>query len=165
YPGADGIPGLAGNPGSIPCVPDPKLGVCQQPYHDAADRNHGGPHSNSDAAGDIDGGGMDGFITQVRAAKPCITPNSPYCVSPDSSPDVMGYHDWREIPNYWSYARHFVLQDHLFESDASWSLPSHLYLVSGWSALCPNSRPMSCHSAPERPGPVPGEKEGPKPNY
>ena len=23
YPGADGIPGLAGNPGQVPCVPDP----------------------------------------------------------------------------------------------------------------------------------------------
>ena len=24
YPGADGIPGLAGNPGTVPCLPDPK---------------------------------------------------------------------------------------------------------------------------------------------
>ena len=23
YPGADGIPGLAGNPGTVPCVPNP----------------------------------------------------------------------------------------------------------------------------------------------
>ena len=26
-----------------------------------------------------------------------------------TTPDVMGYHDWHEIPNYWDYARHFVL--------------------------------------------------------
>ena len=45
----------------------------------------------------------------------------------------MGYHNGLDIPNYWSYARHFVLQDHLFESDASWSLPSHLYLLSAWT--------------------------------
>ena len=49
----------------------------------------------------------------------------------------MGYHDAREIPNYWAYAKNFVLQDHLFEPIASWSLPAHLYLVSGWSAICP----------------------------
>ena len=37
--------------------------------------------------------------------------------------DVMGYHDAREIPNYWTYAQNFVLQDNMFESAASWSLP------------------------------------------
>ena len=30
--------------------------------------------------------------------------------------DVMGYHDAREIPNYWTYAKNFVLQDNMFES-------------------------------------------------
>ena len=67
--------------------------------------------------------------------------------------DVMGYHDQKEIPNYWAYADNFVLQDHMFESAASWSLPSHLFLVSGWSALCSSSDPMSCVDAlqgPER---------------
>jgi len=60
----------------------------------------------------------------------------------------MGWHDAREIPNYWTYAKDFVLQDHLFESVDSWSLPSHLYLVSGWSAHCAQpSDPMSCRTA------------------
>jgi phospholipase C len=48
----------------------------------------------------------------------------------------MGYHDAREIPNYWAYARNYALDDHMFESVASWSLPAHLFLVSGWSAFC-----------------------------
>ena len=52
--------------------------------------------------------------------------------SPDH--DVMGFHDDREIPNYWSYARAYVLQDHIYQSNASWSLPSHLFMVSEWSA-------------------------------
>ena len=26
YPGADGIPGLAGHPGTVPCIPDPNVG-------------------------------------------------------------------------------------------------------------------------------------------
>ena len=36
----------------------------------------------------------------------------------------MGYHDAREIPNYWAYAENYVLQDHMFEPNASWSLPA-----------------------------------------
>ena len=64
----------------------------------------------------------------------------------------MGYHDDGEIPNYWAYARHFVLQDHLFESTASWSLPSHLFLLSEWSAQClladgsPSGNPFDCRN-------------------
>jgi phospholipase C len=48
----------------------------------------------------------------------------------------MGYHTKTDIPNYWTYAKDFVLQDHMFEPVASWSLPAHLFLVSEWSAHC-----------------------------
>jgi phospholipase C len=58
----------------------------------------------------------------------------------------MGYHDAREIPNYWAYAQNFVLADHFFEPVASWSLPDHLYMVSAWSALCSSADPSSCHN-------------------
>ena len=65
----------------------------------------------------------------------------------------MGYHDARELPNYWAWAHDFVLQDHLFQSDTSWSLPAHLYLVSGWSARCSKKGdPMSCRPAVQAPG-------------
>jgi phospholipase C len=50
--------------------------------------------------------------------------------------DVMGYHDGRDLPNYWAYARNFVLQDHMFEPNYGWSLPAHLFQVSAWSARC-----------------------------
>ena len=57
----------------------------------------------------------------------------------------MGYHDGRELANYWKYARDFVLQDRLFEPNASWSLPQHLFMVSEWSASCERiGDPMSC---------------------
>ena len=61
----------------------------------------------------------------------------------------MGYHDAREIPNYWTYAQNFVLQDNMFESSASWSLPEHLFMVSAWSAACPDGdpNPMDCSSS------------------
>ena len=44
-----------------------------------------------------------------------------------------------DLFNYWAMADTFVLQDFMFESCKSYSLPSHLYLVSGWSANCNNS--------------------------
>src|SRR5437763_10358335 len=68
-------------------------------------------------------------------------------LGPQGQPDIMGYHDGREIPNYWSYAHHFVLQDHMFTSAESWTLPSHLFLVSAWAASCTSpTNPMSCKS-------------------
>ncbi len=133
FPGADGIPAGV-------CVPDPQSGGCVKPYHDAADLNYGGPHSANNATADIDGGKMDGFIGQAEKARKCTgnNPNCNQCIQGQQSRcvDVMGYHDAREIPNYWTYAHDFVLQDHLFEPNASWSLPEHLYQVSEWSAYC-----------------------------
>ena len=161
YPGADGIPGLAGNPGTLPCVPDPDRSSCDRPYHDSKDRNAGGPHGHETALADMAGGRMDGFVNQAELGRTSFCKihfDDPQCSYMPNKPDVMGYHDWREIPNYWDYASHFVLQDHMFESDASWSLPEHLYLVSGWSANCTTKGdPMSCHSAPQFPGSPPGE--------
>jgi phospholipase C len=64
----------------------------------------------------------------------------------------MGYHDGQDIPNYWAYARNFVLQDHMFEPNASWSLPAHLFMVSEWSARCSRAGdPMSCVGALQNP--------------
>ena len=34
-----------------------------------------------------------------------------------------------DIPNYWSYAQHFVLTDHMFQSSNGPSFPAHLYSV------------------------------------
>jgi phospholipase C len=141
YPGADGIPMKNGKP--TVCVPSP-AGGCTQPYHDLADRNGGGPHGESNAVADVNGGQMNGFIRQRDAARAsCLIPNDPACVS-GRTPDVMGYHTAGEIPNYWKYAQNYVLQDHMFEPVKSWSLPDHLYMVSAWSAKCKNRSPMSC---------------------
>jgi phospholipase C len=41
----------------------------------------------------------------------------------------------------------------MFEPNASWSLPAHLFMVSGWSAKCSNTNdPMSCKSELQSPG-------------
>jgi phospholipase C len=145
YPGADGIPMQNGVP-SI-CIPDPSTGHCVMPYHNTHDLNGGGPHGAANATADVHGGQMDGFIAQAELGRRgCGNTNDPICTN-TTAPDVMGYHDGRDIPNYWSYAQHFVLQDHMFEPNASWSLPAHLFLVSAWSAKCSRAGdPSSCVS-------------------
>lgn len=129
YPGVEGLP-----PGI--CIADPAGGPCIQPFHDANDVNRGGPHNWVDAQADIDGGKMDGFLIRSYANfKPNSNcqPPAPNC-SPGTDPrDVMGWHDYREIPNYWSYANLYVLQDRMFESVRSYSLPAHLYMLAAQS--------------------------------
>jgi phospholipase C len=165
YPGADGIPKGV-------CVPVPRGGGCVRPYHDTSNRNAGGPHDHVNAVRDIDAGNMDGFVLQAasgRRAACSAQIDAPTCSLAPRAPDVMGYHDWHEIPNYWAYARHFVLQDHMFQPDLSWSLPAHLYMVSGWSAKCSVAGdPMSCRSAVQAPGSPPGDPQnttGATPDY
>jgi phospholipase C len=152
YPGADGIPMRNGAP-SV-CVPDTALHKCVKPYHSANLVNLGGPHTQRHSIADVDGGKMDGFVqsaidVHIRCAEtPArLSAGCAKFVGPAKQPDVMGWHDAREIPNYWAYARHFGLQDHMFAPSDSWTLPSHLYLVSAWSASCTNPRdPMTCRS-------------------
>jgi phospholipase C len=67
----------------------------------------------------------------------------------------LGYHTRTDIPNYWAYARRYVLQDHMFEPVRSWSLPEHLWQVSEWSARCTGREPSSCANEPERVGRAP----------
>lgn len=150
YPGVDGIPMQNGVP--TVCAPDPKTNQCVKPYHDPRDVNAGGPHAAASAVTDIDGGKMDGFIVSFRRGQRlCKRPDTPGCVNGET-PDVMGWHDAREIPNYWAYAQNFVLQDHMFEPNASWSLPSHLFMVSAWSAKCSKpGNPASCVNALDGP--------------
>jgi phospholipase C/fibronectin type 3 domain-containing protein len=142
FPGAAGIPMSNGVPTA--CVPDPNTGGCQRPYVNHADDQGGGPHSSGSAVRDINGGKMDGFVAAMEAAqRGCADPTNPFCAIGPA--DVMGYHVQSDIPNYWAYAKNFVLQDHLFEPTASWSLPEHLFQVSAWSATCTQHNvPSSC---------------------
>ena len=146
YPGADGIPMQNGVP--TVCVPDPRTNQCVKPYVNHADVNGGGPHVAASSQADTNNGKMDGFIKEAeQGQRGCTDPTNPVCTN-SKTPDVMGYHVQSDIPNYWSYAQHYVLQDHMYESVHSWSFPSHLFLVSAWSADCSNAKdPMSCTSA------------------
>jgi len=122
FPGADGIPAGV-------CLPDPRHAHCRTPFVDHHDSNGDDPHSAGPFKADYNGGKMNGFVA-VAERKLCRPKPAP-CHT-----DAMGYHVRSDIPNYWQYATNFVLQDHMFEAPGSWSLPSHLYEVSGWSAKC-----------------------------
>ena len=142
YPGAAGIPMSNGVP--TVCVPDPNTGGCQRPYVNHADTQGGGPHGAPQAVSDINGGRMDGFVAAAESAQTnCVDATNPGCAI--GPMDVMGYHVRTDIPNYWTYAQQFVLQDHMFEPNSSWSLPEHLFQVSEWSAICTqHDVPASC---------------------
>jgi phospholipase C len=156
FPGADGIPMQNGVP--TVSVPDPMTGGVQVPFHTTNDYPIGGPHAAPDSPIDVNNGAMNGFVARLRNDYE-FAPHMPF-LQQQPQPDVMGHYDGREIPNYWSYAQNFVLQDEMFASAASWSRVTHLFLVSGWSAYSPDpNNPMSSvndiglPSFPSDPGP------------
>jgi phospholipase C len=143
YPNAHGFSPKA----CIPIVPGSSSAGCVVPFHDPLDVNAGGPHTQDDAYADLNNGVttafMNGFVHQQdKAAKRC--PDLPALCAQASigvaRHDVVGYHTADEIPNYWSYAENFVLQDHLFEGARSYSQISHIELASEWSALCADKK-------------------------
>ena len=151
FPGADGLSFDPTVERLRDCIPDPVLGQESCTYHTRLLRQKGGPHNWKTSALSVNGGAMDGFIAALpQTQRWCVDRFQEACepfVGPQHQPDVMSWHDDREIPNYWRYAGRFVLQDRMFAPADSWTLPAHLFLVSGWSAYCTDpSDPMSCAS-------------------
>ena len=108
FPGANGLPAgvrLPEKPGAAPTV---------APFH-LQNLNHDLSHAWEVAWKAYDNGRMDGFVYA------------------EGSRDTMGYYDASDIPNYWTYAREFVLMDGFFSSLMGPSLPNHLYAVAGQS--------------------------------
>jgi phospholipase C len=160
FPGANGIP-----PGT--CIPlnpaDPGQG-CVVPFHDQHDVNAGGPHGAKFSQFDADDGiktyKMDGFVyaqtpdlahlcKDADGIKPPRQKGCSAFVPGGERHDVVGYHTDAELPNYWAYAKNFVLQDNMFEGMRGWSLAAHLDLTSEWSAECTNPLDVStCVSNP-----------------
>ncbi len=162
FPGADGIAMQNGAPAV--CIQNSGGKTCSRPFVEHQDRNGGAAHSAAAAARAIDGGKMDGFLAVAAGAKsPCRNATDPNCNETGGAGNngsgvnrVMAYHVQSDIPNYWDYAKTYVLQDRMFEPVASWSLASHLYMVSGWSANCTDpDDPGTCRSDIARPRPKP----------
>jgi phospholipase C len=124
YPGADGIP-------TGVLLKDPVDGTMVAPYHSTDDRDFDAPHDHSNAVADIDGGKMDGFLNQAWTRYALsVTPSDQPGYNPK---EVMSYHDYHEIPNYWDYANLYVLQDQMFSSVSAYSLAVHLYMLAAQS--------------------------------
>jgi phospholipase C len=170
FPGADGIKFRAdGTPKA--CIPDPALGHCSRPYHSSQQIQFGGPHDNPAALTDIDHGAMDGFV-KAASVKPSscgfdrFDPKCTASLGPDDQSDVLSYHTRADIPNYWAYAKRYQLEDRMFAPVDSWTLPAHLFLVSAWSAFCPDpTDPMSCRSNIDLKEPGQQHRYGDDPNY
>jgi phospholipase C len=140
FPGADGIPMKDGVP--TVCSPNPITGVCVKPYHDPSLVNLGGGHDVWSARADVAKGAMNGYVTNLMHRLGCFpdskVKHARQCATAVDKPDVMGWHDAREIPNYWAWAKDYVLQDRMFEPSFGSSLPAHVAMVSAWSAKCPD---------------------------
>ncbi len=132
------FPGVNGLPSDPNCNPDPQTSKCILPYHDTSLTNYGGPHDVNAMWTDLDRGKLDGFIVAAEEQPKTVDP------APD---EVMGYHTCAEIPVYCEYASQYTIADNHFAATDSWSAMAHLYLVSGWSAVCKSKDPMSCTSS------------------
>jgi phospholipase C len=78
-------------------------------------------HDLPNAVTAIDGGKMDGFLNNNGA---------------NLNGDEMAFwqFDQADIPNFWSYAQHFTLGDHMFSSAPAGTFPNHLYSVAAQAA-------------------------------
>jgi phospholipase C len=149
YPGADGLTFVGGEPAN--CIWDPALERESCSYRSTQNQFRGGPHNARASRISIDDGEMDGHIVALpdtpRGCHQRLAPRCRWFVGPELQPDVMSYVDRSTIANYWAYADRFVLHDRMFGPTDGWTLPAHLFLVSGWSAYCPDpGDPMSCIS-------------------
>jgi phospholipase C len=77
-------------------------------------------HDYTDADHAIDNGKMDGFTDIVGA---------------NLNGDLMSFGQYvpSDIPNFWSYATHFTLGDHMYSSMSGGTFPNHLYSVAAQS--------------------------------
>ena len=78
---------------------------------------HDVDHDYPNATRSIDGGKMDGFLDNNGAN-----------LNGDRS--ALWQFDSADIPNFWSYAQHFALGDHMFSSAPAATFPNHLYSVA-----------------------------------
>jgi phospholipase C len=122
FPGAEGTLTSAGQnlcttpQGQGPCTQSPDA-----PAHDIC-------HGHTCALVDWDNGKMDGWSQSGGS----------------DTGDYMAYTQYGErgVPNYWAYARHFVLGDHFFAGMLGPSLPGHMFTVAaqaGWATGNPPS--------------------------
>jgi phospholipase C len=127
FPGADGATSGVISTGET---------ILSSDSPDRTPRDHG--HAWEDAHTAIDGGKMDQFdLVQDGNVNGDMLSMTQFLMA--------------DIPNYWSYAQHFALADHMFGSIAAESFPNHLYSIAAQSAGAvdnPNSLRWGCDASP-----------------
>ncbi len=113
----------------LPLDDNPEL-VKQDQAMANAGRGRAGRRANTAAEAEATAAGN--LPTRHRSTPP---PGPP----PDWVTNTLSYYDWREIPNYWEYARRFTLCDAFFSSLAGPSEPNHLYTVAAKSGGLANN--------------------------
>ena len=98
---------------------DAVLGTFPMP-HAPAFGWHDIDHEYPNAVSGLAGGKMNGF-SKIPGA--------------NLNGDLAGFeqYDQSDIPNFWSYAQHYVLGDHMFSSMVGPTFPNHLYSVAAQS--------------------------------
>ncbi|HWE61874.1 MAG TPA: alkaline phosphatase family protein, partial [Chloroflexota bacterium] len=106
FPGADGTTtAVVSGKGTVPLLHAPLYS-----WHDI-------DHDYPNATTSIDGGKMDGFLNNPGA-------------NLNGDQMALWQYDQSDIPNFWSYATHFTLGDHMFSSVPAATFPNHLYSVA-----------------------------------
>jgi phospholipase C len=126
FPGANGFPANAGCPdkcGNV--IPPTKAGTgvqldcsCYPKQCSEITIDHPNtdlPHGHTPSVTDINGGKMDGFITNA------------------GNPWPMLYWDGDYIDKYWNWAENYTLHDNFFSSCSGPSLPNHNFLIAATS--------------------------------
>ena len=142
------------------CLPDPTIRrSASAPYHDTNTIDQGGPHGEIASTIDINGGKMDGFVRALRADRQRVHE------APGRVPVHAGARRPRRAsPTSWAttrprrsrttgtYAKTYTLHDRMFAPTDSWTLPAHLFLVSGLVGDLPRpGRPDELLLRPEVP--------------
>lgn len=109
YPGAYGIPNNTCVPYNL-SNPNP----CIKPWLDTNPVDTASEHTWNTSFVSYDYGKMDGFVFATNGSRA-----------------PMGYYNNQTIPYYWTYAKQYVLTDHLFSSALSYSLPNHWFAIAG----------------------------------
>jgi phospholipase C len=99
------------------------------PFHEPTTCVHYDPHHQwADMHAQVDGGKMDGFVTNAQAHND-PDPGQP----PSDGHFVMGYYDNSDLPFYYWLASTFALADHHFASVRSGTWANRDFLVAGTS--------------------------------
>ena len=98
---------------------------------------------------------MDGFVAPVAKVDSAVTDFAdPNCADGSfDTTDVIGYHTRTDIPNYWAYAREFVLQDHSSSRTRRGACRSTCSWFRSGRRICTQRiDPSSCTNALDHPG-------------